>query len=227
MWESFSVHHDLITHRSEFFRASRSPQWKKPGEPTPLVDEDPSVFALYLHCLCFGTKDLERRIETEAKEEWAAEGDDKATLDEIVIGKHLSAMRFFINLYILSDRLLDPITANLVIDRLINFTETSRSGPSVLLIIHLYASTTADSPLRKLARDWCIHHSETSWVLNWTEEVWAELPPDFSRDLISETFRLRKAHPDKRVDEAFKDTPASRKKGFYHQKVEEQKSEGA
>jgi hypothetical protein len=152
MWESFSVHHDLITHRSEFFRASRSPQWKKPGEPTPLVDEDPSVFALYLHCLCFGTKDLERRIETEAKEEWAAEGDDKATLDEIVIGKHLSAMRFFINLYILSDKLLDPITANLVIDRLINFTETSRSGPSVLLVIHLYASTTADSPLRKLAR---------------------------------------------------------------------------
>jgi hypothetical protein len=210
----------LITHRSEFFRASRRPQWKKPGEPTPLVDDDPSVFALYLHCLYFGTKDLERRIEADASEEWAAEEDGKATPDEIVIGKHVSAMRFFIDLYILSDNLIDPVTANLAIDRLINFVETSRTGPSVLLIVHLYASTPPDSPLRKLARDWCIHHSETSWVLNWTEEAWAALPADFSRDLIIKTFRLRKAHPDKRVDEAFRDTPASRKKGFYHQKVE-------
>jgi hypothetical protein len=46
--ERFTVHHDLITQRSEFFRAARSSQWTKPGKPSRLADDDPNIFSIYV-----------------------------------------------------------------------------------------------------------------------------------------------------------------------------------
>ena len=61
--ERFTVHYDLFTQRSKFFRAATSPQWERPGKPCRLVDDDLMVFAIYVHCLYYSTKDPEERVE--------------------------------------------------------------------------------------------------------------------------------------------------------------------
>ena len=40
--QSFTVHHDIATQRSGFFRAARSNRWTDPTKPTELVDDEPS-----------------------------------------------------------------------------------------------------------------------------------------------------------------------------------------
>ena len=57
------------------------------------------------------------------------------------------------------------------------------------------------------------------------EEGWTQLPHDFLRDIIIETSRRQKAHPEKQIHRVFRDVLESRKKGFYHQKVEEKVEE--
>jgi hypothetical protein len=68
--ERFTVHQDLFIQRSKFFRAAASPQWKKPGKTCRLVDDNPMVFAIYVHCLHYSTKDLEERVEAGVVEVW-------------------------------------------------------------------------------------------------------------------------------------------------------------
>jgi hypothetical protein len=48
----FTVHHDLITKRSKFFRAARSERWTLiKSKPADLQHCDPDIFAKYLHCI--------------------------------------------------------------------------------------------------------------------------------------------------------------------------------
>jgi hypothetical protein len=211
----------LITQRSEFFRAARSSQWTKPGKPSRLGDDDPIIFSMYVHCLYFSTKDLEERIETDAAEQWAAEEHGDLTPKQILIEKHITAMEMFIDLYILSDKLLDPISANSVIDKLVSFADRSSWTINSAMLAHMYVSTTEGSPLRKLARDWYIHDNSYSWATNLSQRQWAGMPIDFMRDLIIETTRLQEANPEEQVQHVFRDYPNSREPGFYHQKLEE------
>lgn len=50
----FTVYSNVLTPRSEFFRASR--EWLKdnPEKPTEIEDADPDLFSLYLNCVYFG-----------------------------------------------------------------------------------------------------------------------------------------------------------------------------
>jgi hypothetical protein len=144
-------------------------------------------------------EDLEKRIETDTSEKWAAEGDDNATTEKIVIGKYKSAVTLFINLYILSDKVLDPITANSVIDKLITFTSKARYRLNPTLVAHIYASTTESNPLRMLARDLYVHDTDRSWPLNQAQEHWAGFPLDFMRDLLVEIARCQVAHPEMKI----------------------------
>jgi hypothetical protein len=98
----------LITQRSEFFRAARSPQWKEPGKPSRLVDDNPAVFSLYLHCLYFGTSELEKRIEANVVEEW--DDEENGTLEDNADTKRCIMTESYIRLYVLADKLLDPTT---------------------------------------------------------------------------------------------------------------------
>lgn len=55
----FTVYTDVLTSRSEFFRAARSSQWlTNPTSPTDLSDEDPKIFSPYLNCVYFGLDKL-------------------------------------------------------------------------------------------------------------------------------------------------------------------------
>jgi hypothetical protein len=47
----FTLHHDIFTKRSRFFRAARSERWAPGTKPTDLHEYDLSIFNLYLHCV--------------------------------------------------------------------------------------------------------------------------------------------------------------------------------
>jgi len=180
---------------------------------------------VYVHCLYFGTEDLEQQVETDVMDKWAAEAGD-IDPDKIAVGRHTAAMTFFIDLYILAEKLIDPTTADSVIDKLISFTAKGRWRLSHTLVAHIYASTTEGNPLRMLAHDWYMHDIRHSWPLDLSQGFWAALPLDFLRDLIVENARCQEAHPEMQIKDVFNNYPEIRKKGFYHQKVE-QKSESS
>jgi hypothetical protein len=92
---------------------------------------------MYVHCLYFSTKDLEERIETDAAEHEATKEQGDLTPEEIMIEKHLTAMKMFIDLYILSDKLLDPISANSVIDKLVSFADRSSWTINSAMLAHM------------------------------------------------------------------------------------------
>jgi hypothetical protein len=60
--QRFTVYHDLLVQRSEFFRAARSSRWTKEGKPTTLDDYNPEVFSTYLYCLYFGASAVKDRL---------------------------------------------------------------------------------------------------------------------------------------------------------------------
>jgi hypothetical protein len=174
--------------------------------------------------LYFGTKDLEGRIEATVFELYD-EPDEKGSsvLEGISELKVVNMMDYFFQLYILVDELIDPVMANLVIEELISFSSKHRYKINNVIIADVYESTPDGSPLRKLVRD-CNVHDSPSWSLDLPQESWETLPHDFLRDLIVETARMQKAHPQKRVEEIFGDGKFSRPAGFYHQKVEKSKA---
>jgi hypothetical protein len=216
--ERFTVHQDLFIQRSKFFRAAASPQWKKPGKTCRLVDDNPMVFAIYVHCLYYSTKDLEERVEAGVVEVWD-EDNGSIILEENAAFRLLAMMDVYVHLYILADKLLDPSTANYIIDELIGFA--SRNGCNIMnsTITNAYDSTIDGNPLRKLVRDWHISISWT-WKMVISDKAWAALSHESLQDVIFETSRLRKYLPYLCVKEASGNRVSSRPKGFYHQKVE-------
>jgi len=82
--QRFTVHHDLLVQRSEFFKAARSSRWTEADQPTTLVDHDPETFSTYLHCLYFGVDAIKDRLSLVAEQhgssnETAANNDESDT----------------------------------------------------------------------------------------------------------------------------------------------------
>lgn len=65
--QRFTVHHDFLVQRSEFFKAARSSSWTQADEPNILDDHDPEDFSTYLHCLYFGVEGIKDRISSIAE----------------------------------------------------------------------------------------------------------------------------------------------------------------
>jgi hypothetical protein len=85
-------------------------------------------------------------------------------------------MRRFIDLYILCEKLLDPISANSVIDKLVSFTSKQNWRLNSDLVIHIYASTADGNLLRWLACDWYMYDGTHMWPLTLPVKQWAGLP---------------------------------------------------
>ena len=47
----FTLHHDIFTKRSRFFRVARSERWTPGTKPTDLHEYDPRIFNLYVYCV--------------------------------------------------------------------------------------------------------------------------------------------------------------------------------
>jgi hypothetical protein len=209
--QRFTVHHDLITQRSEFFRAARSLCWTEPGKVTRLVDDDPHVFSAYLSCVYFGKDFMDRQDckhrqgdissddEDDDEDEDGVDSNSDADVEddhrekEKEHSEHLETVRFLVDVYLLADKLLDPTTANVVIEELRLFVMDAPWTTDDATISHVYASTGHKNPLRKLIRDWYLFKDDQSWALDRPKSDW-DLPVEFLQDLIIEPSRQRREY---------------------------------
>jgi hypothetical protein len=203
----FTAHTNVLTHRSEFFRAARSSQWlSDPAKPVDLGDHDPEVFSDYLECVYFGTDAIRVDLTNETPDCDENEADQqefedtfKMSLEEC--GKHHSSaaeaqtpfvsasgeqMFRLIQIYLQADKLQDLVTANLVMDELIRFVDTSNRTPGDGAVNHVYENIVHGNPLRMLMRDYSIHHTCTSDYLGFHTP---QFHSGFYRDFLTEFIR--------------------------------------
>jgi hypothetical protein len=199
--QRFVVHEEIVIKRSRFIRLARQRRWNKKNTGKMMADERPELFSAYLHCLYFGVESLKKRMMPE--DDAISTGDAK----------------FLTDLYILADKLLDPVTVNLVIDELVTLLDSDFDDKlSSAVTIHVYASTADGSPLRRLVRDDHIHEATCTWPLNAREQG---LPYAFLQNVLVETFRLESENPKGIVEDVFQNSPADRERNHYHQSIEQ------
>lgn len=168
----FTVYHDLVTNRSEFFRAARSERWTKdPSKPAELKDHEPEIFATYLHCVYFN------RIQEQAANDADVEAvKNSPTGQQGVVADALFESR--VKLYLLADEMQDRITTNLASDDIIRLAGALALYPSASAITLAYASTLDGSNLRKLLVDLTLHDNP--------DLPKGEYPSGFFQDLVEE-----------------------------------------
>lgn len=132
----FTVHHDIITNRSDFFEQARSPRWNpKKSVPVKLPHADPQIFDMYLHCVY-------HNVAPKFMGEYE-EGDEDLSYGPRAEQRY----EVFVDLYILADSLLDCTTTELVIKEIHEIRE-SESLPEAGVIKHAYRHTMAGCALR-------------------------------------------------------------------------------
>jgi len=242
--QRFSVYHDLLTQRSEFFRAARSERWSHdPTKPTTLDDVDVEVFSAYLHCVNWGSEGLSSLVQPMLEEINVCQGetintvvtsstedsnnnrhishdksissssdddddddDDKGTEEENKTHSPSFSLepveKFLIDLYLLADKLIDPTTANLAIEKLIVLVEDRGMYLSKALIEFVYGATTAGSPLRRYIRDHSFIADPS--IANDVEEHQTEgFPFDLIKDILLEMFVINRNNLDGKIGDVY------------------------
>lgn len=145
--QEFAVCVGIIAERSGLFRAHQS-RTKDKSEPVVLCNYTPETFDMYLHCL-YHKKVPEYIPPPDEYEKTATSHEgDEAYWERYTDSKFKS----LISLYALANKLVDRITANMVIDQIKGSNHYSRApGPEVMELA--FSSTTADSKLRNLLAD--------------------------------------------------------------------------
>lgn len=136
---------------------------------------------------------------------------DSTHVDQLIV--HDKKMDFLIDLYLLADKLIDPTTANFVIDALINVVNIQ---PKPGVVTRVYSSTADGNHLRKHLRDLYLHASNLSWLQSREKAAWG-LPHEFVQGLMIEICRLHQGRP---VKTRLRINPVNQK-GHYHQKVQQ------
>jgi hypothetical protein len=153
----FTVHHDIATKRSGFYRAARSERWTPETKPTDLSEHDPETFTTYLHCI-YGNA-MPEHVHPPIIA-------DERVLDfmQLSADARLRADRQFehsINLYVLADSLMDPLTANMAIAeirRIGKVADEFSQTPGANVIARAFRSTREDDGLRNLLVDFYIYN---------------------------------------------------------------------
>jgi hypothetical protein len=115
-------------------------------------------------------------------------------------------------LYFLADKMLDPVAADMVMDKLMRRTEASKTYPSIALVTYVYTSTTSGSPLRKVIRDWYFYKVEWPWPSSLNSNKW---PYDFMRDLLMKHCTTKAKNPNGLVRKVYaKENSLSRHRYF-------------
>jgi hypothetical protein len=157
----FTVHHDVITKRSKFFRQARSPQWNPDKSvPVELQHVDPQIFDVYLQC-----------VYHDAVPEHTGEEYTEAQLRYEV----------FVDLYILADSLLDSDTTSLAINA-IRWIGDVEDLPQVGVINHAYRHTMEGCALRDALVE---IYSDATWLPD------GDFPNEFLRALVEKQMYYR------------------------------------
>jgi hypothetical protein len=213
--QSFSVHHDIITRRSEYLHDLRRQRMNCSSDSSVInLDDDPEVFATYLHTVYFGAEPLKERVAAmeennprQQKSSNSESGDDgegknsdsngaapdtdetQATSnDDNGILKEELVEKFLIDLHLLAVKLRDIIAADLAIDELVELYRHERSTRKEM-VAFVYQSTPKDGALRALYRDLHTFRVKDHWVHGDLEET--DYPFDFVRDVLRKVWVLK------------------------------------
>lgn len=154
----FTVHHEIITKRSAFFRKARSERWTTDkSKPADLHEHKPETFEVYLYCL-YHDAAPEAPLFTPIP--WPKNPKDKVIFEKYeeqvsITRQAFSESRFneLVDLYILADVLADPTTANIAIDEIRRFTNSFHEDPSAGVITYAFRFTRDGDGLRMLLAD--------------------------------------------------------------------------
>jgi hypothetical protein len=242
--QRFTAHTNVLTERSEFFRAARSSQWLvDPAKPVDLEDDDPQVFSAYLECVYFGVEAIGLHVkcegprkpkdDTEEDEptdtfEWS-HGECRKRRDEQEEqdprGKTPYTLEcnaqilFLARIYLQANKLQDFQTANLVIDEIIRFSEVTKRNPTNEVVNLVYGSTVHGNPLRKLMRDYLMNETVSAEYLDLHS---SEFHSEFLRDIAVEFLRVKDYDRKELVRDVYHYSiakTADADKNYYHQHV--------
>jgi hypothetical protein len=201
----------MIANRSGFLETARSSRWNKdPEVPVDLSDADPQDFSDYLQLVY--TSELAPFDPTISQ--YRSNGSlikgNASTRSVLDAYFHMLA-----RLYVLADELEDLISANKIMDRLLDFNHTLQVLPPPPTITWLYENTPSNIPLRRMMRDLYIYESGNSYFDGKGE---AELPYELLIEMIREHRKLRKENNGKQIQKVYPNRIAHKfSKCHYHQ----------
>lgn len=175
----FTVHHDQIVGRSDFFKKARSAHWlsDRPETQTTMEDIDVGDFQAYLRVAYSDSINLEdgpmkRWIKAgKPEEEWPK-------VEESFLSQFEKAVR----LYVFADRVLDPKAADVVMDEVVRLSQHPRRVPlSAAICAFAYEHTTDESHLRMFIRDLIIYRMDSDRL---DAEFLGALPTKLLRDVV-------------------------------------------
>ena len=201
--ECFYVHPHILTQQSTFFKAACSERWRSSiADPIELPEDDPHIFDIYLNCLYSGNVDLGDLEHALAGER---ELTDEARTDLRLIKSH-----------VLADKLGDVLTANKIIDRLIECSDASGNIPIGTSIVS--SNTAPGSPLRRLFIDYYVHEADMECLEILVNS--GDVATDFVGEILLQKHRLTcrtKIRNSTKISEVYVYNFTSSHKCRYHQ----------
>lgn len=154
---SFTVHKDVVCARSSFFRAACSERWAtSPQISIELPEDRADVFNLYLNYVYSDTVEVIRDI--------PASSDGFPSIEMINIPQYL------VDVYILADKLGDLLTANTVVDGMIQHLDAHQMVPPDSVIAHAMTKFSIDSPIARLFVDLFVHEAHADCMRSTIEQ---------------------------------------------------------
>jgi hypothetical protein len=135
------------------------------------VDDDPEIFANYMRCVYLG--DFEPLLKGK---NWSEEESQD----------HFHALT---KLFVLADKVGDLLTANLITDEIVAYSDQASLIPDGVVIDLAYSSTVSTSPLRALMRDYFVFEADEIHV---DEDIQSKHHTEFFRDIITEYMKVKK-----------------------------------
>jgi hypothetical protein len=179
----FTVHRDIATKRSGFFRAAKSGRWTQ-TKPTDLHEHDPDTFNRYLHCLYRNAlPDILLPIISDEEQE-------TYSFEEFVANeKHRTDCKFgyLIDLYVLADSLIDPFTANMAITEIRRFGLKDSCSPGAKVVDRVFRSTREGDGLRNLLADCYIYNPYVQFDSDFPKAFLLLVLQRFQHEKIKET----------------------------------------
>ena len=187
--ESFTVHKEILTKRSPFIEAACSQRWNTPGpfRPIELPDDDIRAFDMYLNCM------YTNRVNTDDAYD-AGPGEEEWCEDQRM-------RRLMLRTYILADKLGDIVTANLLLDGILDVYNSDQSAPSVDTIDFVFSSTAPDTPLQRLFIDIYVYADSGTLISDLLQS--GHVPRAFLHPYMEKTASLLRAHPGRRFRDVF------------------------
>ncbi|KAK5724471.1 hypothetical protein LTR15_004516 [Elasticomyces elasticus] len=187
--KAFTVHKDIITTRSPYFSAAASARWNSAShKDITLAHDKPAIFSEYLQCLYLSIVETDGKLETD-----------------------------IFDLYLLADKLGDLVSANVVMDCIINWYAVDDVIPTVKAIGHVFDNTAPESKLRRSMVDYWVHESNSDAFVEAVTEAAKLGYTEVMEALLLEFGKVVAERCASKIVDAFGQGVGDRAKCHYHQ----------